>query len=84
MSHPVSSFESSNRNLNYDSFTTPGKALSISMSNSKIDILNLVERLEGILARLDENGHAIAAIKVEEAINALQQAEGLSEQTDNG
>lgn len=53
------------------------------MSNSKIDILALVERLEGILASLDKNGHSIAAIKVEEAINALQQAEVLSEQTDN-
>jgi len=83
MSHSVSSFESSNRNLNYDSFITPRKALSISMSNSKIDMLGLVERLEEVLARLDENGHAIAAIKVEEAINVLRQAEVLSEQADN-
>ncbi len=79
----VSSFESSDKNLNYASFVTPGKALSISMNNSKIDILALVERLEGILEILDENGHSIAAIKVEEAINALRRAELLSEKTDN-
>ncbi|GAA0466700.1 hypothetical protein GCM10009096_04230 [Parasphingorhabdus litoris] len=44
------------------------------MSNSnKIDILKLIEELGDILALLDKTDHSIAAIKVEEAIDALKQ-----------
>ena len=45
------------------------------MSDSKIDILSLIEKLEYVLSILDDIGHPIAAIKVEEAINALRQTE---------
>ncbi len=55
-------------------------ARPINMSN--IDMMNLIERLESILSILDEQGHPIAAIKIEEAINILRQAEGGSEETD--
>lgn len=48
------------------------KALSIDMSNSNIDTLSLIEKLESVLSLLDKNGHPLAAIKVEEAINTLQ------------
>lgn len=45
------------------------------MSDSTIDILDLVKKLEHVLSVLDDNGYPIAAIKVEEAINALRQEE---------
>lgn len=47
--------------------------MSVTMKNNSDDILNLVERLEEILFMLDEDGHAIPAIRVEEAINVLRQ-----------
>ncbi|GAB5480872.1 MAG: hypothetical protein Pars92KO_06290 [Parasphingorhabdus sp.] len=50
------------------------------MSNREIDMLSLVTRLEKILSALDENGYSIAAIKVEEAINALERAQEAEEQ----
>lgn len=46
------------------------------MSKSNIDMLSLIEKLESVLTLLDKNGHPLAAIKVEEAINTLQHAEG--------
>ncbi len=49
------------------------------MSNSEIDMPSLLEKLETILDLLDNSGHSVAAIKVEEAINALK----LSEQNEN-
>ncbi len=61
-------------------FYRQGKALSINMSNREIDMLSLVTRLEKILSALDENGYSIAAIKVEEAINALERAQEAEEQ----
>ncbi len=47
--------------------------MSVTMKNSSDDILNLIERLQEILVMLDEDGHAIPAIRVEEAINVLRQ-----------
>ncbi len=61
-------------------FYRQGKALSINMSNREIDMLSLVTRLEKILSALDENGYSIAAIKVEEAINALERAQEAEQQ----
>lgn len=57
--------------------------MSVTMKNSEDDMLNLIERLEEILSILDENGHAIPAIKVEEAINALRQVEQEQKTSDN-
>lgn len=68
-------YEHNNRNLAQTSFADARKALSINMSDSKIDILSLIEKLEYVLSILDDIGHPIAAIKVEEAINALRQTE---------
>ncbi|QTD55426.1 hypothetical protein [Parasphingorhabdus cellanae] len=42
------------------------------MKTDKVDMQDLIENLEDILSKLDGSGHAIAAIKIEEAINALQ------------
>lgn len=52
------------------------------MSNSDVDMLDLVEKLENVLSLLDEGGHALAAIKVEEAINALQRADASEAEND--
>ncbi|MGB5483130.1 hypothetical protein [Parasphingorhabdus sp.] len=43
------------------------------MTSGNIDVHALIEKLQDILKFLDENEFAIPAIKVEEAINALQQ-----------
>ncbi|MEH6756192.1 MAG: hypothetical protein V7676_01625 [Parasphingorhabdus sp.] len=53
------------------------------MNDSKIDMLSLVEKLENMLSILDDSGHPIAAIKVEEAINALKQAEDRKEKSEH-
>ena len=45
------------------------------MNNNNVDILNLVHSLKDVLAQLDRYGFAMPAIKVEEAILALQQLE---------
>lgn len=62
-------------NLIQTSLADARKALPIKMSDSKIDLLSLIEKLENVLAILDNNGQPIAAIKVEEAINSLKQKE---------
>ncbi len=38
----------------------------------------MIKKLEAILALLDDSGHSIAAIKIEEAINALKRSENES------
>ena len=43
------------------------------MKSRNIDVRTLIKKLEDVLSFLDENDFAIPAIKVEEAINALQQ-----------
>lgn len=42
------------------------------MSDREDNIPALIERLGSLLSLLDDNGHPIAAIKVEEAIFALK------------
>jgi hypothetical protein len=43
------------------------------MQTDNADIEGLIKRLSEILSILDDKGHPIAAIKIEEAINSLQQ-----------
>lgn len=45
------------------------------MTGGNIDVDPLVEKLRDVLGFLDDNDLAIPAIKIEEAINALKQAE---------
>ncbi|MEP0074321.1 MAG: hypothetical protein ABJP02_10135 [Parasphingorhabdus sp.] len=71
------------KSVTQTSSADPGKALSINMSNSQIDVLNLIEKLRNILMILDKNDHPIAAIKVEEAINVLEQAADQQGETEN-
>lgn len=52
------------------------------MNSKKIDMLSLIEKLENMLSLLDDSCHPIAAIKVEEAINALKQTEYQQEKAD--
>lgn len=49
------------------------------MKTDKVDMHDLIKKLDGILSILDGSGHSIAAIKIEEAINALQRLEDKSE-----
>jgi hypothetical protein len=49
--------------------------LSQGITNGNIDVHRLIEKLYDVLNFLDENDLAIAAIKVEEAINALKMVE---------
>ena len=45
------------------------------MNSENIDMCAMIEKLEDILGRLDDNSFALAAIKIEEAIRALTQIE---------
>jgi len=52
--------------------------MSIKMENSDIEVESLIKKLEDILTILDDIGLAIPAMKVEEAIAALKQADTAS------
>ncbi len=56
--------------------------MSIIMKTDKVDMQDLIKKLDGILTTLDDSGHSIAAIKIEEAINALQRLQDKSEKPD--
>lgn len=58
--------------------------MSAGMSGGKLNAGELIAKLEKILIYLDENGLAIAAIKIEEAISALQQVKFESSEDRNG
>ncbi|GAB5486494.1 MAG: hypothetical protein Pars2KO_00640 [Parasphingorhabdus sp.] len=45
------------------------------MNHTSKEILDLVQKLEGVLSLLDEGGYSLPAIKIEEAILALKQQE---------
>ncbi|ATW04301.1 hypothetical protein C8024_12710 [Sphingopyxis sp. BSNA05] len=49
--------------------------MSRGITNRNIDVHRLIEKLHDVLNFLDENNLAIPAIKVEEAINALEMIE---------
>lgn len=49
--------------------------MSFDMTGGNIDVDALIERLQNILNFLDEQDLAIAAIKIEEAINSLKRLE---------
>lgn len=53
--------------------------MSIIMQTDNADIEGLIKRLSEILSILDDKGHPIAAIKIEEAINSLQQPQDTDE-----
>jgi hypothetical protein len=45
------------------------------ITNGNIDVNSVIEKLRDVLNFLDENNLSIPAIKVEEAINALEMVE---------
>jgi hypothetical protein len=49
--------------------------MSRGITNGNIDVHSVIEKLRDVLNFLDENNLAIPAIKVEEAINALEMVE---------
>ncbi len=59
------------------------KIMKIKMNQNDEEIPALVEKLKGVLSLLDKDGYSLPAIKVEEAILALQQVEDLTENSDN-
>lgn len=58
--------------------TTHREVMSIIMKTDNLGRADMIEKLEAILALLDDSGHSIAAIKIEEAINALKRSENES------
>jgi hypothetical protein len=55
--------------------------MSRGITNGNIDVHSVIEKLRDVLNFLDENNLAIPAIKVEEAINALEMVEMESSET---
>lgn len=57
--------------------------MKIKMNQNDEEISALVEKLKAVLSLLDKDGYSLPAIKVEEAILALQQVEDPSENADS-